>query len=71
MKYKNYFYFTKTSFEERRFLKIINQNTSILDYGCGEGVWSSSVAKKIYLYDKNKKLIPLLKKNILKIIFIF
>lgn len=63
MRNKNYFYFTKTSFEERRFLKIINQNTSILDYGCGEGVWSSSVAKKVYLYDQNKKLIPLLKKK--------
>jgi hypothetical protein len=63
MKYKNFFYFIKTNFEERRFLKIMNQNTSVLDYGCGEGVWSSSVVKKVYLYDKNKKLIPFLKKK--------
>jgi len=66
MKYKNFFYFIKTSFEERRFLKIVNQNTSILDYGCGEGVWSSSIVKKVYLYDKNKKLIPFLKKKYTK-----
>jgi len=69
MKNKNFFYFIKTSFEEKRFLKIINQNTSILDYGCGEGVWSSSVVKKVYLYDKNKKLIPFLKKKYKKINF--
>lgn len=66
MKYKNFFYFIKTSFEERRFLKIVNQNTSILDYGCGEGVWSSSTVKKVYLYDKNKKLISFLKKKYIK-----
>ena len=53
MKYKNFFYFIKTNFEERRFLKIINQNTSILDYGCGEGVWSSSLVKKVYLSRKS------------------
>ena len=43
--------------------KYISKKKIILDYGCGEGVWSSSVVKKIYLYDKNKKLIPFLKKK--------
>jgi hypothetical protein len=57
------FYFRKTNFEQRRFLKIIKNNSTILDYGCGKGVWSSSVVKKFYLYDKNKKLIPFLKKK--------
>ncbi len=63
MKNKNFFYFIKTNFDEKSFLKIINHSRSILDYGCGEGVWSTSVAKKIYLYDKNKKLISFLKKK--------
>ena len=52
-------------------LKIINYNTSILDYGCGEGVWSSSVVKKVFLYDKNQKLIPFLKNKYRKNIFKF
>ena len=40
----------------------------ILDFGCGVGVWSQSNLnnkniKKIILYDKNKKLIKILKKK--------
>ena len=39
----------------------------ILDYGCGIGVWKKNNLKKniskIYLYDKNKELLPILKKK--------
>ena len=40
----------------------------ILDFGCGNGLWKSSEInnkriKKIILYDKNKKLLPKLKKK--------
>ena len=43
----------------------------ILDFGCGTGVWSQNNLKnknikKITLYDKNKRLIKILKKNIIK-----
>jgi hypothetical protein len=63
MKYSKYFYFIKTNFDEKRFLNIIKNYKSILDYGCGEGVWSRLTLKKIYLYDKNVRLIPILKKK--------
>ena len=49
---------------------IKTRNLKILDYGCGIGTWSKnnlikSSVKKITLYDKNKKLIKILKKNII------
>ena len=48
---------------------IKTRNLKILDYGCGTGTWSKnslakSSVKKITLYDKNKKLIKILKKKI-------
>ena len=47
---------------------IKTRNLKILDYGCGTGAWSKnsltkSSVKKITLYDKNKKLIKILKKK--------
>ncbi len=40
---------------------------NILDYGCGLGIWNEKELKdkinKIILFDKNKKLIPILKKK--------
>lgn len=47
---------------------IKTRNLKILDYGCGIGTWSKnnlikSSVKKITLYDKNKKLIKILKKK--------
>jgi len=40
---------------------------NILDFGCSNGLWKEKELKKelikIYLYDKNKKLIPYLKKK--------
>jgi hypothetical protein len=40
-----------------------------LDYGCGLGVWDKDKIydKQIFLYDKNKLLMKLIKKNILVI----
>ena len=47
------------------------EQLKILDFGCGTGVWSQNDLKnrnikKIILYDKNKKLVKILKKNINK-----
>ena len=44
------------------------KNLKILDFGCGTGVWSQNNLKNkniknIILYDKNKKLIKILKKK--------
>ena len=47
-------------------LKKIN----ILDFGCGNGSWNQKKIDEeinsLCLYDKNKDLIPLLKKNIIQ-----
>ena len=43
---------------------------NLLDFGCGSGSWDEKKINKeinsIYLYDKNKDLIPILKKNIVQ-----
>lgn len=43
------------------------KNLNILDFGCNTGVWEEKELKKkpikIFLYDKNKKLIPILNKK--------
>ena len=52
-----------------RLLNLINiKKLEILDFGCGNGVWEPSKInnkriKKIVLYDKNKKLLPKLRKK--------
>ena len=51
------------NFNTEKFLKIIQNYNSILDYGCGYGIFKKS-NKINYLYDSNKKLIPILKKKI-------
>ncbi len=50
------------NFNTEKFLKIIQNYNSILDYGCGYGIFKKS-NKINYLYDSNKKLIPILKKK--------
>ena len=46
------------------------KDLKILDFGCGNGIWSHDEIKnltnlkKIILFDHNKNLIPLLKKKI-------
>ena len=53
----------------KKISRLVNvKNFSILDFGCGIGFWSSDTTKsknlkKIIFYDKNKELIPLLKKK--------
>jgi 2-polyprenyl-3-methyl-5-hydroxy-6-metoxy-1,4-benzoquinol methylase len=50
-------------------LNLINiKKLEILDFGCGNGIWELSKInnkriKKIVLYDKNKKLLPKLRKK--------
>ncbi len=52
-----------------RLLNLINiKKLEILDFGCGNGVWELSKInnkriKKIVLYDKNKRLLPELRKK--------
>jgi hypothetical protein len=68
----NNFFFDKTDFEVSRFLKIIKKNNSILDFGCGKGVWSTKkISKQFYLYDANKQLVTFLKKKYKKKNFFF
>ena len=51
----NVFFFKETDFDTEKFFKIINKNKSILDYGCGKGVWSDQrINKNFYLYDSNR-----------------
>jgi hypothetical protein len=71
-KIKNNFFFHQTDFEVSRFFKIIKKNNSILDFGCGKGVWSKKkISKLFYLYDANKELVPFLKKKYTKQNFFF
>ena len=47
---------------KKKYLKKIN----VLDFGCGVGSWNSNnikITNKVYLYDKNKKLVKILKKK--------
>ena len=52
-----------------KLLNLINiKKLEILDFGCGRGIWLEKALKnkklnKIVLYDKNIKLIPILKKK--------
>ena len=50
------------NFNKKKFFNIVKSYNSILDYGCGYGVLSSS-KKKIFLFDPDKKLFLLLKKK--------
>lgn len=51
--------FIKTFFNTKKFFKIIKNYKSVLDFGCGVGVYQNS-RKKIYLYDKNKSVYKIL-----------
>lgn len=51
-----------SDFNTKKFLEIIKNYNSILDYGCGYGLFKKS-NKINYLYDSNKILIPILKKK--------
>jgi len=47
-------------FDKKKFLEIIKKYKSVLDYGCGYGIFN--ISKKInYLYDSDKKLFSILK----------
>ena len=71
-KTKNNFIFHETDFEINRFFKIIKKHNSILDYGCGKGVWSAKkVDKYFYLYDANNQLVSFLKRKYTKKNFFF
>ena len=51
-----------SDFNTKKFLEIIKNYNTILDYGCGYGLFKKS-NKINYLYDSNKILIPILKKK--------
>lgn len=60
--------FFSNQFKEKNFLKILTYKKNIiLDFGCGLGVWNkkklSNKIHKIFLYDKNKEVVSLTKKN--------
>ena len=53
-KFSDKFIFPISSIKKREFFKLIKKNKTILDYGCGNGVWDNyNSNKKIYLYDNN------------------
>lgn len=64
-----YIFNTFSKLQTNKFIHIINKKKlSILDYGCGVGIWSkqdikNKAFKKITLFDKNKKLIKFLTKK--------
>ena len=49
-------------FNEKKFYQFTKNYKSILDYGCGNGILPQS-NKKVYLYDIDKNLYPILKKK--------
>ena len=67
-KFSDKFIFPISSIKKREFFKLIKKIKTILDYGCGNGVWDNyNSNKKIYLYTSFIKY----KINILIMIWIF
>ena len=59
--------FLKSDFDQANFLKYLKKkNLTILDFGCGTGVWNQAEGgqgHRIYLYDKNKLALKHVKKK--------
>lgn len=58
--------FIESDFSFELFFKYVKKNYSILDYGCGTGIWSqikkfNKLNTKFYLYDKNKLVLKIVK----------
>jgi ubiquinone/menaquinone biosynthesis C-methylase UbiE len=58
--------FIESDFSFDLFFKYIKKNYSILDYGCGTGIWAykkkfHKLNTKFYLYDKNKLVLKIIK----------
>lgn len=58
--------FIESDFSFELFFKYVKKNYSILDYGCGTGIWSqikkfNKLNTKFYLYDKNKLALKIVK----------
>ena len=58
--------FIESDFSFDLFFKYIKKNYSILDYGCGTGIWAckkkfNKLNTKFYLYDKNKLVLKIVK----------
>ena len=58
--------FIESDFSFELFFKYVKKNYSILDYGCGTGIWSQikkfkKLNTKFYLYDKNKLVLKIAK----------
>jgi ubiquinone/menaquinone biosynthesis C-methylase UbiE len=58
--------FIESDFSFELFFKYVKKNYSILDYGCGTGIWSqikkfNKLNTKFYLYDKNKLVLKIAK----------
>ena len=46
--------FLENNFNSTFFFKYLKKNLTILDFGCGTGIWNQAGGHKIYLYDKSK-----------------
>ena len=58
--------FSTIEFNHKKFETYLKDETILLDFGCGVGIWKKQIPKKIskiFLYDSNLKLQKLLKKK--------
>ena len=60
--------FLSNTLNEKKFLSILNNKKNvILDFGCGVGVWDYKILhpkiSKVFLYDKNPRVMSIAKKN--------
>ena len=62
----NYVSFYNLKFDIDKFLSLLEEKETILDFGCGNGIWENKLypqIEKIYLFDIDEKLKDDLKKK--------